>query len=126
MAAGDKSNNRRVDNFSKVVNPFKSSNSFSMKKLFLILLFGFLINKNVNAQRDIIYKNDSTQIRCKILRATTDKYEYVFSDSASKVFKTKILKTLVDSVNYNFYDSNLVQNKIFTKKDVCACHFRDN
>jgi hypothetical protein len=68
------------------------------------------------AQRDIIYKKDSTQIRCKILKATTDKYEYAFADSASKVFKTKILKILVDSVNYNFYDSNLVQSKIFTKK----------
>ena len=54
-------------------------------------------------------------VRCKILRATTDKYEYAFADSTNKVFKIKILKTLVDSINYNFYDSNLVQNKIFTK-----------
>jgi hypothetical protein len=80
--------------------------------LSIILLFTVT---NAFAQRDIIYKNDSSQIRCKILKATTDKYEYAFADSTSKVFKTKILKTLVDSVNYNFYDSNLVQNKIFTK-----------
>jgi hypothetical protein len=85
-------------------------------KNILLLIALFLICQDAFAQRDIIYKKDSTQIRCKILKVTTDKYEYAFADSTSKVFKTKILKTLVDSVNYNFYDSNLVQNKIFTKK----------
>ena len=75
----------------------------------------FIVAKTF-AQRDVLYKNDSTQIRCKILKATTDKYEFAYADSTNKVFKTKILKALVDSVIYNFYDSNLVQNKIFTKK----------
>ncbi|MGF2414504.1 hypothetical protein [Ferruginibacter sp.] len=89
-----------------------------MKKIKTITFIAtlFFIYQNSFAQRDIIYKNDSTQIRCKILKVTGDKYEYVFADLANKVFKTKILKTLVDSVNYNFYDSNLVQNKIFTKR----------
>jgi hypothetical protein len=89
-----------------------------MKQIKTITIFAalFFICQNSFAQKDIIYKKDSTQIRCKILKATIDKYEYAFADSANKVFKTKILKTLVDSVNYNFYDSNLVQNKIFTKK----------
>lgn len=84
-------------------------------RTYLQVLLLSIFSLHAFAQRDIIYKNDSTQIRCRILKATTDKYEYAFADSANKVFKTKILKTLVDSVNYNFYDSNLVQNKIFTK-----------
>jgi hypothetical protein len=101
---------------------FKKENNKQMKQLkfnSMICLFIFFLSGvsiQIFAQKDVIYKTDSTQIRCKILKATTDKYEYAFADSASKVFKTKILKTLVDSVNYNFYDSNLVQNKIFTKK----------
>jgi hypothetical protein len=84
-------------------------------KIFCLILISFLGFQQSYAQRDIIYKKDSTQLRCKILKATTDKYEYAYADSASKVFKTKILKTLVDSIKQNFYDSNLVQNKIFGK-----------
>lgn len=89
-----------------------------MKKIktYSLITGMFFICQNILAQKDIIYKNDSTMIRCKILKATTDKYEYAFVDSAYKVFKTKILKNLVDSVSYNFYDSNLVQHRIFTKK----------
>ncbi len=85
-----------------------------MKFLFLAFITIFGIQQTF-AQRDIIYKNDSTQIRCKILKSTADKYEYAYADTNSKVFKTKILKTLVDSVKQNFYDSNLVQNKVFGK-----------
>lgn len=87
-----------------------------MKYFILLQLIILLATFDVNAQRDIIYKNDSTQIRCKILKATTDKYEYAFADSTNRVFKTKIIKTFVDSVHYNFYDSNLVQSRIFSKK----------
>jgi hypothetical protein len=88
-----------------------------MKNLsFILMLLSiiFVIN-NASAQRDIIYKKDSTQIRCKIVKEEADKYDYAFTDSTLKVFKTKILKTFVDSVHYNFYDTNLVQNKIFGK-----------
>ena len=85
-------------------------------KICLLNFFLLAISMQIFAQKDIIYKNDSTQIRCKILKATTDKYEYAFADSANKIFKIKILKILVDSVSYNFYGSNLVQNKIFIKK----------
>jgi hypothetical protein len=85
-------------------------------KMNLINILLLFFSVQLTAQRDIIFKADSSQIRCKILKITTDKYEYAFADSTNKVFKTKILKTLVDSVNYNFYDSNLVQNRIFIKK----------
>jgi len=84
-------------------------------KVSLLGLFLLAVSIQIFAQRDIIYKNDSTQIRCRILKVTTEKYKYAFADSAKKIFKTKILKTLVDSVNYNYYDSNLVQNRIFIK-----------
>ncbi len=89
-----------------------------MKLIKAITIFAtlFFIYQNSFAQRDVLYKNDSTQIRCKILKATTNKYEFAFADSTNKVFKAKILKTLVDSVNYNFYNNNLLQNKIFIKK----------
>lgn len=87
-----------------------------MKKIIILIAAFGCIQLNCFAQRDLIYKNDSTQLRCKILKATGDKYEYAFADSGNKVFKTKILKTFVDSVSYNFYDSNLVQHKLFTKK----------
>jgi hypothetical protein len=85
-------------------------------KICLLNFFLLAISTQIFAQPDIIYKNDSTQIRCKILKVITDKYEYAFADPTNKVFKTKILKTFVDSVNYDFYDSNLVQNRIFIKK----------
>ncbi len=85
-------------------------------KLILANFILLAVSIPIFGQKDIIYKNDSTQIRCRILKTTADKYEYAFADSALKVFKTKILRTLVDSVSYNFYDSNLVQNKIFGRK----------
>ncbi|MGG9961654.1 hypothetical protein [Ferruginibacter sp. SUN106] len=89
-----------------------------MKKIkqYIIIIAVNFICQNIFAQRDIIYKVDTTQIRCRILKTTADKYEYAFTDSALKIFTTKILKSLVDSVKYNYYDSNLVQNKIFNKK----------
>ncbi len=100
----------------------KLSSLFKIKKMkknqisaIFFLFVSFFANHQCQAQRDIIYKKDTTQIRCKILKATADKYEYAYADSMSKVFKTKILKTLVDSIKQNFYDSNLVQNKIFGK-----------
>ncbi len=70
----------------------------------------------VFAQKDIIYKNDSSLIRCRLLKVTHDQYEYAFVDSSGKMFKTKIFISMVDSIHYNFYDSDLVQNNVFTKK----------
>jgi hypothetical protein len=56
-------------------------------KIGLLNLFLLAVSMQLFAQRDIIYKIDSSQIRCKILKVTTDKYEYAFADSANKVFK---------------------------------------
>jgi hypothetical protein len=118
---------KRLTNFTRsncTTVSFPSINFIKMKtgklktvqnKCFLVCV-SILSVFNASAQKDIIYKNDSTQIRCKILKATTDKYEFAFADSNNRVYKAKILKTLVDTVHYNYYKSNLAQNKIFTKK----------
>jgi hypothetical protein len=82
---------------------------------FIILLFCFSA-QDALAQRDIIYKTDTTQIRCKILKTTTSKYEYAYADINGKVIKAGIQKGLVDSVRFNYYGSNLVQNRLFRKK----------
>lgn len=79
-----------------------------------ILLFIILFQAdNLFAQRDLIFKKDSTEIRCKILKAKGAKYSYAFIDSTQKVLRATISKNLVDSVQYNKYDSNLVNDKLF-------------
>jgi hypothetical protein len=88
-----------------------------MKKInwYAIIILNCFV-QNVLAQRDIIYKTDSTCIRCKILKSGADKYKFALADSFGKVYTTEIVKSLVDSVKFNYYDSNIVQNKIFYKK----------
>ena len=82
-----------------------------------LLLFTFLFTTgNILAQRDIIFKKDSTTIRCKILNAKVKTYAYAFIDKNNTVTKAKVAKTLVDSVQYNKYDSNLVAHKLFDEK----------
>lgn len=68
------------------------------------------------AQKDLMIKKDSTEIRCKILKVTGQKYQFAFIDTSNKVIKKTILRNLVDSVIYNKYDSNFVVNKLFNKK----------
>lgn len=87
---------------------------FQSRKHFLLFIF-LLISGNLLAQKDVIFKKDSTQIRCKILKTKGTKYTYAFIDTKNKVSKTSILKTLVDSFQYNKYDSNLIAHKLFNK-----------
>ena len=82
--------------------------------LFCILTCAAL---NVFAQKDEIYKKDSTSIRCKVLGIKGKNYTYAFADKNNIVTKKKVAKTLVDSVQYNKYDSNLVSHKLFNKKN---------
>jgi hypothetical protein len=92
-----------------------------MRKNNLVLYFSFVAilssvcTINTFAQQDIIYKKDSTQIRCKILSGTPKKFKYAYLDSLFRVFKTTILNTDVDSVHYNFYETDLIQHKLFNK-----------
>ena len=64
----------------------------------------------------MILKNDSKEIRCKILKETHTKYTYAFVNAKNKVEKATILKSVVDTVQYNKYDANLVENKLFAEK----------
>ena len=88
-----------------------------LQKLFLVkyILLCILtcIAINVLAQKDEIYKKDSTIIRCKILNTKGKSYTYAFADKNNTVTKTKVAKSLVDSVQYNKYDSNLIAHKLF-------------
>ncbi len=84
-----------------------------MKKTILFTFLFFTIIGCSYAQQDLLYKKDTTQQRCKILKTTKSKYRYAFLDSLQKVYKASISKSLVDSVKYNYYDSNLVQDKLF-------------
>ena len=85
---------------------------------YILLLIGLFQAGNLFAQRDVIFKKDSTQIRCKILSVKGVKYSYAFIDSTNKIVKASIVKSLVDSVRYNMYDSNLVNDKTFKSKEV--------
>ncbi len=82
---------------------------------FLILAFIFSAG-NLSAQKDAIFIKDGGEIRSKILATKGAKFTYAFIDSNKNVVKTSILKTLVDSVQFNKYDSNLITNKFFDKK----------
>ncbi len=66
------------------------------------------------AQRDLIIKKDSTQIRCKILKESPSAYNYAFINSSSKVVKKSVPKSAIDTVIYNAFDSNLITHKLFT------------
>ena len=80
-----------------------------------LLLMLLLMANNAFAQRDLLFKKDSTTLRCQVLSKKGNLYTYAFIDSNSKVVTSKILKSLVDSIQYNQYDTNLVANKLFPK-----------
>jgi len=85
------------------------------KKQWLLLAFLFTA-VSVFAQKDEMYKKDSTSIRCKILSTKGKNYTYAFADKNNIVTKKKVAKTLVDSVQYNKYDSNLITHNLFADK----------
>lgn len=70
----------------------------------------------VSAQRDVIFKKDSTEIRCSILKTKGAKYTIAFIDSNNKVVKATLAKVYVDFVQYNKFDSNLVSHVLFNTK----------
>ena len=81
-----------------------------------VLLFILLLMANNSfAQRDLLLKKDSTTIRCRVLDTKGNLYTYAFIDSNSKVVTAQILKSLVTSIRYNQYDTNLMTNILFPK-----------
>lgn len=88
-----------------------------MPKTFSFLFFMFLTS-NALAQKDAIIKKDSTEIRCKILKENQTKYTYAVVNSKNKVVKASILKSIVQRIEYDKYESNLVEHKLFESKPV--------
>ena len=90
----------------------------------MVIIYGYLLllftPATVQAQRDLLFKKDSTSIRCQLLKATGKVYKYAFIDSGNNVVQAQIFKNLVDSIQYNKYDSNLVVNKLFKKAAVAS------
>lgn len=82
--------------------------------LILVILFA---TSNLLAQKDLMHKKDSTEIRCKILIETPSIYTYAFINAKNKVKKTTILKSDVENIQYNKFDKNLVEDKLFTDVD---------
>jgi hypothetical protein len=66
------------------------------------------------AQKDLMHKKDSTEVRCKILTETPSMYTYAYINAKNNVKKTNILKSVVENVEYNKYDKNLVEDQLFT------------
>ena len=86
---------------------------------FLLFLL-FLVGNSLFAQKDVIIKKDSTEIRCNILKENHTKYTYAYINSANKVVKASILKSVVSTIKYDKYDSNLVANKLFDPEPIPA------
>lgn len=86
---------------------------------FLLFLL-FLVGNSLFAQKDVIIKKDSTEIRCNILKENHTKYTYAYINSANKVVKGSILKSVVSTIKYDKYDSNLVANKLFDPEPIPA------
>jgi hypothetical protein len=105
----------------KLHNPFRQSiflnkiifgKSFGIKQILtVVILFS---TSNILAQKDLIQKKDSTEIRCKILIETPTIYTYAFANEKNKVKKTTILISDVENVEYNKFDKNVVEDKLFT------------
>jgi hypothetical protein len=86
--------------------------SFRMKQILVVVIL-FTTN-TILAQKDLIKRTDSTEIRCKIIVETPMIYSYAFINAKNKVKKTTILKSEVVKIEYNKFDKNLVEDKLFT------------
>ena len=99
-----------------VLNSFLQSNvlickSFGINQILIfIILFSF---HSIFAQKDLLKKIDSTEIRCKIIIETPTKYTYAYTNTKYKVKKTTVLKTDVENVNYNKFDANLIEDQLY-------------
>ena len=85
---------------------------------FCFILFLCFFSNSLVAQKDAIIKKDSTEIRCKILKETLTKYSYATVNSKNKVVKASILKSIVSNIEFDKYESNLVENKLFENKPI--------
>lgn len=86
--------------------------------LFCFIVFLSFISNGLIAQKDAIIKKDSSEIRCKILKETLTKYSFATVNSKNKVVKATILKSIVNSIQFDKYESNLIEHKLFENKPI--------
>jgi hypothetical protein len=97
----------------------KTSSQLSKNKFLLFtlsMLFCLIFKTNSFAQKDLIVKKDSTEIRCAINKETSKKYRYSFLNSKNKMEKTSILKTLVDTIYFNKFEMDSISITIYDVK----------
>ncbi len=96
---------------------------FAWSIAFFITIFPPLM---LFAQRDLIVKKDSGEIRCKVLKATATKYWYAYINPANHVLKSTIIKSEVDTVVYNKFAADLINHKLFGSTAVTSLTEADN
>ncbi len=64
----------------------------------VLFLFLFFTVNMLFAQKDLLVKKDSTELRVTIIKETPKKYKFSFVNSKNKTKKSSILKTLVDTI----------------------------
>lgn len=94
----------------------KKDTPFLSYPFYFVILFYLVCGNLLFAQKDVINKKDTISIRCKVIMETPTMYTYAFINSKNKVKKATILKSTVENVEYNKYDKNLVEDKLFTDK----------
>ncbi|WP_396171387.1 hypothetical protein [Flavobacterium sp.] len=95
-------------------NPLNIDNKDIITLKFILTLVVLFTTSNLLAQKDLIQKKDSTEIRCKVLSETPTVYTYAYVNGKNKVKKTTILLSDVENVLYNKFDKNVVEDKLFT------------
>ena len=87
------------------------NSNFSKFTLSILTLF---FGGQLLAQKDVLQKKDSTEVRCKIVSETPTIYTYAYINEKSKVKTASILLSDVENILYNKYDKNVQENPLFT------------
>ncbi|NDP26806.1 MAG: hypothetical protein GZ087_05175 [Flavobacterium sp.] len=95
-----------------LLNTIIFGKSFGIKQIFVLLIL--LTSNSILAQKDLMKQTDSTETRCKILIETPTIYKFAYINEKNKVKKSTILKSEVENIQYNKFDKNLVEDKLFT------------
>jgi hypothetical protein len=90
------------------------SSTKSIVSKYILAIICLFFGSNLWAQKDLMHKKDSTETRCKILSETPTVYTYAYINTKKKVKKATILKSDVENIQYDKFDKNLVEDKLFT------------
>ncbi len=75
---------------------FSIQDVIALKSILTILVL--FATSNILAQKDLMQKKDSTEIRCKILMETPTIYTYAYINEKNKVKKATILISEVENI----------------------------